>query len=165
MILFDTLNRHKEAIVNNRLFVGQLSYSVDSDALGEFFGAAGQVTSARVMSHRDSGRSKGYGFVEMSSDTEANAAIEQLNGKELMGRAIVVAIARPPESRPSGDRAGGGRGGGGRFGGGGGGRGGGGRFGGGDRADRGNGGGGRSSGGRFGGGDRGDRGGGGRDSY
>lgn len=149
--------------MNNRLFVGQLSYSVDSEALGEFFAAAGQVTSARVMSHRDSGRSKGYGFVEMSSDSEANLAIEQLNGKELMGRAIVVAIARPPEARPSGGGRGGyGGGGGGRGGyGGGGGRGG--YGGGGDRGGRG--GGGRGGGGRGGyGGDRGDRGG-GRDEY
>lgn len=97
--------------MNNRLFVGQLSYSVDSEALGQFFASAGQVTSARVMIHKDSGRSKGFGFVEMSTDTEANEAIEKLNGQELMGRAVVVAIARPPEARPS---SGGGR----RFGGG-----------------------------------------------
>lgn len=129
--------------MNNRLFVGQLSYSVDSDALKDFFASAGQVTSARVMSHRDSGRSKGYGFVEMSSESEANAAIEQLHGKELMGRAIVVAIARPPENRPGG-------GGGGR------------RFGGGDRGDRGGGGRGFGGGDRNDRSDRGDRGGGGR---
>ncbi len=159
--------------MNNRLFVGQLSYSVDSEALEQFFASAGQVTSARVMSHRDSGRSKGYGFVEMSNDSDANTAIEQLNGKELMGRAIVVAIARPPEKREGGGYGGGrggGRGGnggggygggnrgGGGYGGGGGGRGG---YGGGN--DRGN----RGGRGGYGGGgsDRGDRGGGGRDDY
>ncbi|MCB9073213.1 MAG: RNA-binding protein [Bdellovibrionaceae bacterium] len=108
--------------MNNKLYVGSLSYSVDSEALGNFFAAAGQVTSARVIEDRDSGRSKGFGFVEMSSEDEANSAIEQLNGKELMGRAIIVSIARPQESRGGG---GGGRGG--RPGGGGGGR----RFGGG----------------------------------
>lgn len=114
----------QEAIMNNKLFVGSLSFSVDSGALGEFFAAAGEVTSAKVITDRDSGRSKGFGFVEMSSDDQAQAAIDQLNGKELMGRPISVAIAKPQERR-SGGGGGGGRGGfggGGRSGGGGGGR-------------------------------------------
>jgi len=114
--------------LNNRLFIGQLSYSVDSDSLKDFFMSAGDVVSARVMTHKDSGRSKGYGFVEMSTEDEAHSAIQQLHGKELMGRAIVVAVAKPPEERPSGGR---------RFGGGGGGRP---RQGGGDRSGRGGGG-------------------------
>lgn len=106
--------------MNNKLFVGSLSFSVDSGALGEFFAAVGEVSSAKVITDRESGRSKGFGFVEMSSEDQAQAAIEQLNGKELMGRPISVAIAKPQERRSGG----GGRG----FGGGGGHRGGGNRY-------------------------------------
>ena len=100
--------------MNNRLFIGQLSYSVDSESLKDFFMSIGEVVSARVMTHKDSGRSKGFGFVEMSTEEAANKAIELLHGKELMGRAIVVAVAKPPEKRPSGTHrfADGGRGGG-----------------------------------------------------
>lgn len=106
--------------MNNKLYVGQLSYSVDSDALGNFFAGAGQVLSAKVITDRDSGRSKGFGFVEMSNEQEAQNAIQQFNGKDLMGRTINVSMAKPQEERgPRG--GGGGRG----FGGGGGGRGGG----------------------------------------
>lgn len=91
--------------MNNRLFIGQLSYSVDSESLKDFFMSIGDVVSARVMTHKDSGRSKGFGFVEMGTAEAANAAIEQLHGKELMGRAIVVAVAKPPEEKPRGERS------------------------------------------------------------
>lgn len=97
--------------MNNKLYVGQLSYSVDSQALGEFFAGAGAVTSAKVIMDRDSGRSKGFGFVEMENESDAQAAIDQFNGKELMGRAINVSLARPQESRGGGGGFGGGRGG------------------------------------------------------
>lgn len=83
-----------------KLFVGSLSWNTTDDSLREFFAAVGTVTSASVIVDRDSGRSKGFGFVEMSNDDEAKAAIEQLNGKELDGRAIAVNEARPREDRP-----------------------------------------------------------------
>ena len=105
--------------MNNKLYVGQLSYSMSSEELANLFAAAGEVTSARVIMDRDSGRSKGFGFVEMASEQQAQDAIEQFNGKEVMGRNINVSIARPQEERGGG---GGGRRGGGGFGGGGGGR-------------------------------------------
>lgn len=95
--------------MNNKLFIGSLSFSVDSDALGEFFASAGEVTSAKVITDRDTGRSRGFGFVEMSDDAAAQSAIEQLDGKELMGRAISVAVAKPKERRPGGGGGGGGR--------------------------------------------------------
>lgn len=105
--------------MSNKLYVGQLPYSVDSDALGNHFSAAGQVVSAKVITDRDSGRSKGFGFVEMASEEDAQKAIEQFNGKDFSGRNINVSVAKPQESRPRG----GGGGGGGRGGFGGGGRG------------------------------------------
>lgn len=95
--------------MNNKLYVGQLSFSVSSEQLGDFFASVGEVLSSKVITDRDSGRSKGFGFVEMSSDQEAQDAISQLNGKDLMGRAISVSIARPQENKRSG--GGGGRGG------------------------------------------------------
>lgn len=95
-----------------KLFVGSLSYSVSDDQLADAFAAAGQVVSAKVITDRDTGRSKGFGFVEMSSDEEAKKAIELLNGKEIEGRAISVNEARPREDRPrSGGFGGGDRGG------------------------------------------------------
>jgi cold-inducible RNA-binding protein len=81
--------------VAKKLFVGNLSYSVTSESLGQHFGAAGTVESATVITDRDSGRSKGFGFVEMSSDEEATAAVDMFNGKELDGRALTVNEARP----------------------------------------------------------------------
>lgn len=108
--------------MNNKLYVGQLSFSVDSNMLGEYFASVGDVVSAKVITDRDSGRSKGFGFVEMATDQDAQNAIQQLNGKDLNGRAINVSIAKPQEERPR--RSGGGGGGRGGFGGGGGGRGG-----------------------------------------
>ncbi|MHB1865414.1 MAG: RNA recognition motif domain-containing protein [Candidatus Saccharimonadales bacterium] len=80
-----------------RLFVGSLSWNTTDDQLRDFFASAGTVSSANVIVDRDTNRSKGFGFVEMSSDEEAQKAIASLNGKELDGRAIVVSEARPRE--------------------------------------------------------------------
>jgi RNA recognition motif-containing protein len=104
-----------------KLYVGNLSYDVKNNDLQQVFAAFGNVVSADVIIDRDSGRSKGFGFVEMSSDAEAQAAISALNGQEHNGRALTVNEAKPREERPrSGGFGGGDRGG---FGGGGGGRG------------------------------------------
>jgi len=146
--------------MGNKLYVGNLPYTVRDDDLQQSFGQFGAVTSAKVMMERDTGRSKGFGFVEMGSDAEAQAAISGMNGQSLGGRSITVNEARPMEARPP------------RTGGFGGGSGGGGYGGGGDRSGGGGyggGGGGRSSGGGYGGGsDRsggGGYGGGGRGGY
>ncbi|WP_076999000.1 RNA-binding protein [Variovorax sp. KK3] len=98
--------------MDNKLYVGNLSYSVRDDSLQQRFEAFGRVNSAKVMMERDSGRSKGFGFVEMGSAEEAQAAIQGLNGKDLDGRALTVNVARPMESRSggSGGGYGGGRG-------------------------------------------------------
>jgi hypothetical protein len=131
--------------VGNKLYVGNLAYSVRDESLQQSFAEFGTVTSAKVMMDRDTGRSKGFGFVEMGSDAEAQAAINGMNGQPLEGRAIVVNEARPREERPGGFGGGGGgrSGGGGGYGGGGGGYGGGGSGGGGGYGG-GGGGGGRS---------------------
>jgi RNA recognition motif-containing protein len=135
--------------MGKKLYVGNLSYNVTSSDLEQLFGQHGTVTSAQVINDRDTGRSKGFGFVEMASDDEATAAIAAVNGQQHDGRTLTVNEARPKE-----DRAGGGGGGrGGYGGGGGGGRGG---YGGGGGGGRG-GGGGYGGGGRSGGGGRGDR--------
>jgi RNA recognition motif-containing protein len=107
--------------MGNKLYVGNLPYSVRDSDLEQSFGQFGSVTSAKVMMERDTGRSKGFGFVEMGSDAEAQAAIEGMNGSPLGGRSLVVNEARPMEPRPprSGGFGGGGYGGGGREGGGG----------------------------------------------
>jgi cold-inducible RNA-binding protein len=94
-----------------KLFVGSLSWNTTDDSLRDFFAAVGTVTSASVIVDRDSGRSKGFGFVEMTNDDEAKAAIDQLNGKDLDGRAIAVSEARPREDRPRSFGGGGGGGG------------------------------------------------------
>ncbi|OGD33382.1 RNA-binding protein [Candidatus Azambacteria bacterium RIFCSPHIGHO2_01_FULL_44_55] len=86
-----------------KLYVGGLSYSTTSDALKEAFSAAGNVESAIVITDKMSGRSKGFGFVEMSNDDEAAKAIDMFNGKELDGRTITVNEARPFEPRPRGE--------------------------------------------------------------
>src|SRR5262245_26425872 len=124
--------------MGRRLYVGNLSYQVDSSELEQLFGAHGTVTSAEVISDRMTGRSKGFGFVEMGTDEEAQAAIAALNGQENNGRALTVNEAKPREERPRGGGGGGGYGGGGGRGGGRGGYGGGGRGdrGGRDRGDR-----------------------------
>ncbi len=83
-----------------KLFVGSLSYSVNDDQLKDAFAAAGTVVSAKVIIDRETGRSKGFGFVEMSTDEEAKAAVDMLNGKEIEGRAVAVSEARPREDRP-----------------------------------------------------------------
>jgi RNA recognition motif-containing protein len=128
--------------MGNKLYVGNLAYSVRDDSLQQAFGEFGTVTSAKVMMDRETGRSKGFGFVEMGSDAEAQAAINGMNGQALEGRAIVVNEARPREERPGGFGGGGGRSGGGGYGGGGGGGYGGGAGGGGGRSPYGGGGGG-----------------------
>ena len=96
------------------IYVGNLSYGVSDDNLREVFEAFGAVSSAKVITDKYSGRSKGFGFVEMDNDAEANAAIEQLDGAEIDGRAVKVNEARPKEdNRGGGYRGGGNRGGGG----------------------------------------------------
>jgi len=118
-----------------KLYVGNLAFSTSSQDLQELFAQAGTVESASVVEDRDTGRSRGFGFVEMSSKEEGTAAIEQFNGKEVNGRSLTVNEARPRENRGGG---GGGRGFGGNRGGGGygGNRGGGGGYGGGNREPR-----------------------------
>jgi RNA recognition motif-containing protein len=109
--------------MGKKLYVGNLSYGVTDSALEQLFAAHGTVQSAQVIMDRDTGRSKGFGFVEMGSDQEAQAAIAALNGKDVEGRALTVNEARPKEDRGGGGRGGGyggGRGGGGGYGGGGG---------------------------------------------
>ena len=108
--------------MGKKLYVGNLSYSIRDNDLEQAFGEFGGVTSAKVMMERETGRSKGFGFVEMGTDAEALAAIEGLNGHTLDGRALTVNEARPMEPRPAGGGFGGGRsggGGGGGYGGGG----------------------------------------------
>jgi RNA recognition motif-containing protein len=83
-----------------KLFVGSLAWATNDDSLKDFFAAVGNVVSANVIMDRETNRSKGFGFVEMSSDEEAKKAVEELNGKDLDGRAIVVNEARPREERP-----------------------------------------------------------------
>jgi cold-inducible RNA-binding protein len=104
--------------MSNKLYVGNLSFRVTSEDLQEYFGAAGAVESANVVFDRETGRSRGFGFVEMADEDSANNAIAQFNGQEYDGRNIVVNEARPREDRGGGGR--GGRGGGGYNGGGGG---------------------------------------------
>lgn len=150
--------------MGNKLYVGNLSYNIRDDDLQQAFAQYGSVASAKVMMDRDTGRSKGFGFVEMGSDPEAQAAINGMNGQALDGRAIVVNEARPREERPGGfggSRGGYGGGGGAGGGGGGGYGGGGGRSGGG----YGSGGGRSGGGGGYGGGGGRSGGGGGRGGY
>jgi len=96
------------------LFIGGISYQSTDDDLAQHFASAGTVASAKIITDRESGRSKGFGFVEMSSDEEAKKAIETLDGSELNGRSISVSEARPREERPrrdfGGDRGGNGGG-------------------------------------------------------
>ena len=140
--------------MGNKLYVGNLPYSVRDSDLEQAFGQFGAVTSAKVMMERDTGRSKGFGFVEMGSDAEAQAAINGMNGQPLGGRSVVVNEARPMEARPP--RSGGGGGGYGGGGGGGYGGGGGGGYGGGGGGGRREGGGGGYGGGGRSGGSGGD---------
>lgn len=87
--------------MSTKLFVGSLSYSVNDDQLKDAFAAAGNVVSAKVIVDRETGRSKGFGFVEMGSEEEAKAAIQMMDGKEIEGRAVAVSEARPREERPN----------------------------------------------------------------
>ena len=129
--------------MGKKLYVGNLSYDVDSSALEQLFTPHGTVKSAELIADRETGRSKGFGFVQMASDEEAQAAIAALNGQQHDGRALTVNEAKPREDRP---RGGGGGGGGYGGGGGGGGRGG---YGGGGGGGRSGGGGGGGRGGRY----------------
>lgn len=108
--------------MGKKLYCGNLSYNVSSADLEQMFSEFGSVKSADVIMDRDTGRSKGFGFVEMNSDQEAQAAIDAINGREHDGRTLTVNEARPREERSGGGGGRGGRGGGG-YGGGGGGRG------------------------------------------
>jgi RNA recognition motif-containing protein len=146
----------------NKLYVGNLSFNTTDEQLAQVFGEFGQVARASVVTDRETGRSRGFAFVEMATSEEANAAMEGLNGQMVEGRTLTVNIARPREGGPRRGGFGGGGGGGGGYGGGGGGGG----YGGGGRGGYGDGGGGGGGrGGRggdrggFGGGDRGGRGG------
>ena len=96
--------------MDNKLYVGNLPYSMRDDDLQQHFAAFGEVSSAKVMMDRDTGRSKGFGFVEMGSRDEAQAAIRGMNGQSFEGRALVVNEARPREERPAGGFGGGRRG-------------------------------------------------------
>ena len=91
------------------IYVGNLSYDCTETDLREAFSAHGEVDSVRLITDRDTGRSKGFGFVEMPNDTEAQAAMEALNGTEMMERTIKVNEARPRQERPRGGGGGGGR--------------------------------------------------------
>jgi len=102
--------------MGNKLYVGNLPYQVRDNDLEQAFSEFGSVTSAKVMMERDTGRSKGFGFVEMGSDAEAQAAINGMNGQSMGGRSVTVNEAKPMEPRPP--RSGGGFGGGGGYGGG-----------------------------------------------
>ena len=86
------------------IYVGNLSWNTNDNQLNELFSQHGSVESARVLADRETGRSRGFGFVEMSNDSEGQAAINALNGYELDGRALKVNVARPREERPKRDR-------------------------------------------------------------
>ena len=83
------------------IYVGNLPYSIDRDQLREIFAQYGEVRAARIVTERETGKSKGYGFVDMDNNEEANAAIAALNGKEIGGRKAVINEARPREDRPA----------------------------------------------------------------
>jgi RNA recognition motif-containing protein len=90
-------------MAQQNLFIGSLAYATTDDTLKAFFEQIGAVTSARVITDRDSGRSKGFGFVEFENEPDNQKAVDQLDGKELDGRAISVGLARPKEDRPRRD--------------------------------------------------------------
>ena len=104
--------------MGKKLYVGNLAYSTSDDGLNELFSQFGGVTSAKLITDRDSGRSKGFGFIEMENDADADQAIEKLHGSSFEGRNIVVSEARPQEGGPRGRGGSGGGGGRGGFGGG-----------------------------------------------
>ncbi|MBM3632158.1 MAG: RNA-binding protein [Alphaproteobacteria bacterium] len=94
--------------MSKKLYVSNLAFAMSDSTLEELFGSVGQVVSAKVITDRDTGRSKGFGFVEMSTDQEATDAIEKLNGTEVLGRAIGVSEARPQQPRENRGFGGGG---------------------------------------------------------
>ncbi len=96
-----------------RIYVGNLNYRTDEQSLRDTFGEFGEVTDVHIVTDRETGRSRGFAFVEMPDDSEANKAIEELNGKDVEGRSLTVNVARPRESRGGGGGGGGGYGGGG----------------------------------------------------
>lgn len=98
----------RSAVLGKRLYVGNLAYSVGDSELRQLFSEHGAVQSAQVIMDRDTGRSKGFGFVEMANDGEANAAISALHGREINGRPLTVNEARPKEERGGGGGGGGG---------------------------------------------------------
>ncbi len=108
----DELVTRKKRMAQQNLFIGSLAYATTDDSLKAFFEQIGEVASARVITDRDSGRSKGFGFVEYTDEANNQKAVDQLNGKELDGRAISVGLARPKEDRPRRDDQNGGRNGG-----------------------------------------------------
>jgi RNA recognition motif-containing protein len=107
--------RRKKVIMGNKIFVGGLNWDATDDDLRETFGECGAITDAVIVNDRDTGRSRGFGFVTYSSDEEAKAAVEKFDGQDFMGRKLTVNEARQREDRGNG--GGGGRGGGGRGGG------------------------------------------------
>lgn len=109
------IKEEKHIRMASKLFVGSLPYSTTDDQLSALFADFGTVQSARIIMDRETNRSKGFGFVEMSSDDEAAAAIKGMDGKEVEGRRIVVSEARPQERRPGGFGGGNGNGGGNRW--------------------------------------------------
>jgi cold-inducible RNA-binding protein len=125
---FDSVRRfqlEEKIFMGSKLYVGNLSYQTTEDDLRQLFMGAGEVTSVAIITERDTGRSKGFGFVEMASEAEAEKAQQMFNGHSLLNRTLKVDIARPREDRPMGDSGGGRGGSGGGHGGRGGGRGGG----------------------------------------
>lgn len=110
LVIVPSVLSFNQIYTDMNIYVGNLSYGVSDDNLREVFEAFGEVSSAKVITDKYSGRSKGFGFVEMDNDAEANAAIEQLDGAEIDGRPVKVNEARPREDRPrGGNRGGGGR--------------------------------------------------------
>lgn len=99
----------KEAKMGKKIYVGNLSFNVDSDQLSGVFAEFGNVDTVNVITDRETGRSKGFAFVEMSTDSEAATAIQKLNGMELSGRAMNISEAKPQEPRRGGSGGGGGR--------------------------------------------------------
>lgn len=93
--------------MGKKIYVGNLSYSMNDESLASLFAAHGTVESARIITDRDTGRSKGFGFVEMGTDSEANKAIQSLNGTEQGGRAMNVSEAKPMEPKGRGNGGGG----------------------------------------------------------
>lgn len=92
--------------MNNKVFVGSLSFNTDQNGLAAYFASVGTVTSANIITDKMTGRSKGFGFVEFSSDAEAQAAVDKLNNTELDGRTLFVDLAQPRADKPAGNRGG-----------------------------------------------------------